>query len=353
MAQAGTSGGDRPGDGDMRRTDGSDPASGDRAVWIASAAILAVGLAAVGLVALQRGDVAASPGATPSVSRSSPPEGPWQRVDSLGTTRDDFGTVVLDDRIWVTGGMTGDRGDKLATTEIYDPSTDRWELGVPMPTGRSSLAAAQVGGSIYAIGGSTLDSPYLDIVEAYDPEAGTWTRLAPMTVPRYGHAAVALDELIYVIGGQTSNGPTAEVEIFDPATGSWTAGPPMATARGSMRAVVWDGKIWAGGGNTIDGPSDTWEVFDPSTGSWSAGPAMPAPMHNFGLAVYADELHAIYHEHHFVLGAGDDAWRTEDPPPISRHGLGMIQLGDVLYAIAGSTEDPLVDINTVQIWSGA
>ena len=30
----------------------------------------------------------------------------------------------------------------------------------------------------------------------------------------------------------------------------------------------------------------------------------------------------------------------------------MIQLGDVLYAIGGCTEEPLIDINTVQVWSG-
>jgi hypothetical protein len=259
---------------------------------------------------------------------------------------------VLDDRIWVTGGMTGDRGNKLATTEIYDPSTDSWDMGVPMLTARSSLAAVQLDGTIYAIGGSTLANPYLDVVEAYDPEAGAWTQLPPLILPRYEHAAVVLDGLIYVIGGQTEDGPTAEVEIFDPATGIWTVGPSMTTGRGSMRAVVWDGKIWAGGGNTIDGPSDTWEVFDPATGSWTAGPTMPAPMYNFGLAVYNDELHAIYHENHFMLTAGDDTWQTLDSPPVVRHGLGMIQLGDLMYAIAGCTEDPLADINTVQVWSG-
>ena len=329
-------------------------ADGDRAAWIASALIVVVGLAAVGVVGLQRGDdAAAAPGSTPSTTRPAPPEGPWQRRDSLRTNRDDFGTVVLDDRIWITGGMTGDRGNKLSTTEIYDPSTDSWEMGVPMLTGRSSLAAVQVDGTIYAIGGSTLENPYLDIVEAYDPEAGVWTQLAPMTTARYEHAAVLLDEMIYVIGGQTTSGATAEVEIFDPSTGSWSAGPPMATGRGSMRAVVWDGKIWAGGGNTLDGPSDAWEVFDPAIGQWSAGPSMPAPMYNFGLAVYADELHAIYHEDHFVLGAGEDAWRTEEAPPISRHGMGMIQLGDLMYAIGGCTEEPLIDVNTVQVWSGA
>ena len=328
-------------------------ASGDRATWIAAISIIVVGALAIGAVALQRGDEAAAlPSGTPSATRPPPPDGPWQRRDSLRTPRDDFGTVVLDDRIWITGGMTGDRGNKLSTTEIYDPSTDSWEMGVPMLTGRSSLAAAQVDGTIYAIGGSTLQTPYLDIVEAYDPAAGAWTQLAPITLPRYEHAAVALDGLIYVIGGQTPTGPTAAMEIFDPANGSWTAGPPMATARGSMRAVAWDGKIWAGGGNTQDGPSDSWEVFDPGTGEWSAGPSTPAPLYNFGLAVYAGELHAIYHEDHFVLGAGDDAWRTEEPPPILRHGMGMIELGDLMYAIGGCTEEPLVDINTVQAWSG-
>lgn len=326
--------------------------SGDRATWVAALAIVVVGAVAIGLVGLLQRDAVAIPDDEPSASHSPPPAGPWQRRASVRSPRDSFGTVVLDDRIWVTGGMTGDRGNKLATTEIYDPSTDSWEMGVPMSTARSSLSAVVVDGTIYAIGGSTLENAYLDIVEAYDPDAGAWTRLPPMTTPRYDHAAAAVDGLIYVIGGQTASGTTAEVEIFDPATGTWTDGPPMTTARTSTRAVVWEGKIWVGGGNTSDGPSDTWEVLDPATGAWTAGPPMPAPLYNFGLAVYDNELHAVYHEYHFVLGAGEDTWRVEDPPPIVRHGFGMIQLGDLMYAIAGCTAEPLANVNTVQVWSG-
>ncbi len=350
-----TSGGDRP-----ERDDGSAttavpaPRAGDRATWIAAGLIIAVGAAAIGVVALTRNHdgVTATPGTTTSASQTTPAPGPWQRRSSLRTQRDDFGTVVVDDRIWVTGGMTGDRGNKLNTTEIDDPSTDSWEMGVPMLTARSSLAAVQVDATIYTMGGSTLEKPYLDVVEAYNPDAGVWTQLAPMNLGRYEHAAVSLDGLIYVMGGQTEDGPTAEMEIFDPATGLWTPGPPMAAARGSLRAVAWDGKIWAGGGNTIDGPTDTWEVFDPAAGTWTAGPSLPIPIYNFGLAVYNDGLHAIYHENHFVLAAGSDTWEALDSPPIVRHGLGMIQLGDVMYAIAGCTKDPLLDINKVQAWSG-
>src|SRR5436190_665394 len=55
-------------------------------------------------------------------------------------------------QIYALGGVD-DRGRTVATVEAYDPATDRWVSRAAMPTARSGLGAAFLGGRIYAIGG--------------------------------------------------------------------------------------------------------------------------------------------------------------------------------------------------------
>jgi len=293
------------------------------------------------------------PAPTTSSTPSTEAAAAWERRDQLNTPRDDFGTVVVDDRIWVTGGMTGGRGNKLGTTEIFDPVTDNWTFGPPLPTARSSLTTVILDGVIYAMGGARADVPVLDIVEALDTETETWERLTPMSTGRYEHGSAVLDGKIYVIGGNAEDGDeTSSVEIFDPATGQWSEGPSLSVARSALRVTVLDGKIYAAGGLNASGILDVVEVYDPAVGEWQLGPSLPEPILNFGLTAYDGEVHAIYHQYHFVLGPDDTEWRDEGSPPIIRHGIGLIELDGLLYAIGGCTEEPLVDVNTVQVWQG-
>ena len=59
-----------------------------------------------------------------------------------------------------------------------------------MPTPRQYLAAAIVGNTLFALGGSG-GGGLLDVVEAYDIESGSWAAAEPRGTPRYGLAAVA------------------------------------------------------------------------------------------------------------------------------------------------------------------
>jgi hypothetical protein len=61
--------------------------------------------------------------------------------------------VMSPKRIYLFGGVrqTFDSGTNI--TQVYDPKTDTWSLGEPMPTKRSSAAIAVVNDQIYVIGG--------------------------------------------------------------------------------------------------------------------------------------------------------------------------------------------------------
>ncbi len=102
---------------------------------------------------------------------------------------------------------------------------------------------------------------------------GTWTRKADMSTARYCIAASEVNGKIYVIGGWDAwKDPTllATVEMYDPATNTWERKADMPTARGALATAVLDGKIYAIGGARGRSAFSTVEVYDPATDTWES-----------------------------------------------------------------------------------
>ncbi len=278
------------------------------------------------------------------------PETHWAKGGNFETPRDDFGVAVVDGRIYVFGGMTGERGNKLDSVEVYDPATGRWSPGPRMTVGRSSHRAAAIGRTVYLVGGATEEDPLLDLVESIDLDTGRWTTRAPLPSPRFGHALVELGGRIYSIGGYVGGGQASgAVDVYDPLADRWTPGPPLPTPRYNLAAEVLDGKIYALGGWVDDGPSRVVEVYDPATNSWSAGPQLRDPVSNFGAAVLAGRIHVLYHTVHQVFDPAVNRWLAGEPMPTTRHGQGVAAVGDRLYAFGGCYEDPQYDLDVNEV----
>ncbi len=80
------------------------------------------------------------------------------------------------------------------------PKTDTWRRRAPLPTTRSGIAAAVVGGLIFVFGGESRSGTFREN-EAYDPVKNAWAPYAPMPTARHGLAAVAAGDRIFVIAG--------------------------------------------------------------------------------------------------------------------------------------------------------
>ncbi|MFG0267031.1 MAG: DUF3386 family protein [Rhodopirellula sp. JB055] len=118
----------------------------------------------------------------------------------------------------------------------YDIEADTWTELAPLPSPRSSLDAAIVGRTIYAVGGWDLqgvdgsrDAPWHDTMHAFDldnPEAG-WKELEG---PGYQLRAISVgahDSKLYVLGGISPTGFLRKTSVYDPATNEWTEGPEL------------------------------------------------------------------------------------------------------------------------------
>jgi len=211
-------------------------------------------------------------------------------ADTGYNLRQSFGTAVVDGKIYVVGGDTGGSGDR-ATLYRYDPALDVWTTLAPMPQGpRYSLGAAAINGKIYAVGGYTISSAaYLTRLEVYDPLTNTWAAKASMPIAHAGALVGAVNGKLLVAGGSNASGPLTAVEVYDPTTDSWSAGAPMPFT-GNGDGVVLGGKLFSIGA----GPSPYSRVYAYTAFAWTTS-FTPMPTGRWAVGVAADEANnSIY-----------------------------------------------------------
>ncbi len=192
----------------------------------------------------------------------------WHQGAPKPTAVRDISAVMAHGRLVVPGGC--DRsGDALAVVELYDPLTDRWTSGAPLPEPRCAYALVALQGQVYLFGGRRSDDPATasDAVFRYDPSSDVWQRLDPLPLPRSDLAAVAVStSQIHVLGGRDTQGrPQASHWSFEPfAQGGWNteAGPPLPEARAGLVAAAILGRVYVVGGGWDQPLADGSLVWD-------------------------------------------------------------------------------------------
>ncbi|MEM4243514.1 MAG: kelch repeat-containing protein [Candidatus Bathyarchaeia archaeon] len=143
-------------------------------------------------------------------------------------------SVVLDGKIYILGGST--RTEVSASlNQIYDPETNSWSNGTAMPFGVDSAAAGATTGilspkRIYVLGGKkNLDAVNLN--QIYDPKTDTWTLGAPMPTARYGLGVAVVDDMLYAVGGR-------EGWIGAPITGANERYTPIGIGKAPLKIGI-------------------------------------------------------------------------------------------------------------------
>lgn len=139
-----------------------------------------------------------------------PRSGRWSRIADAPSARNSAAVAVIDSKIYVVGGRQAFkepdgslRQINVATLEIYDPVSDRWEVKASMPRAQGGLAAAAHEGRLYAFGGEQWVPEQKVFAEswAYDPSTDRWSALPPLPTPRHGLGAAAVGNQIFLMGG--------------------------------------------------------------------------------------------------------------------------------------------------------
>ena len=273
---------------------------------------------------------------TPQTRPGKVPEAHWQATAQMATPRADFAAVAVDGRLWALGGIGGDGGTRLDTTEVYDPASNTWRPGPPLQTARSAFGAATIGQTIYTFGGATTEGASTTTVRALDTTTGQWRDLAPLPAPLANAAVAQLDGTIYLIGGEANGGAVPPVYAYAPAANGWRTLAALPTPRSELAAVPLEGKIYAIGGLANGAASATVEVYDPATDRWLAGAPLLAPMASFGAAVVDGRIYAVGSPSHEMLDPRVDRWVEAEAIPTPREGDGVVALGDTIYVLGGN-----------------
>ena len=95
----------------------------------------------------------------------------------------------------------------------------KWTIRASLPSPRTEVAAAQLQGKIFVVGGLGRSG---NLFEEFDPGKSTWRRRASLPRPLHHVGTGAIGGKIYVIGGYLSGrGPVDTVYAYDPSADKW------------------------------------------------------------------------------------------------------------------------------------
>ncbi len=285
----------------------------------------------------------------------------WRVLPPLPTPRSEVAAVELGGRVYVIGGLDG-LGRASTAVEVYAPASGRWSPGPRLPEGRHHAAAAAVGNTLYVVGGFSglTFRPHAEVY-ALAATSSVWVLRAPLPAARGALTANVIDGKLYAYGGVDSRGVTGALTIYDPSRDQWLSATSSPTIREHHAAAALGGKLYVAGGRQvgISHNLSSLEIYDPATGQWSSGTPMPTARGGVGGAAF-DGLFAVAGGEQSsgtfsTLEAFDPAsgrWLTLPPLPTPRHGLGLVTVGDALYALAGGKRPGLSVSGSVEVLEG-
>jgi N-acetylneuraminic acid mutarotase len=201
-----------------------------------------------------------------------PDQNRWQQKADMPKRTAQGVTGVIGGKLYVLVGSCADCASPTPRKLFrYDPGTDKWTGALPSsPNVHVGGAGGVINGKFYVAGGRRRDGRDSDQLDVYDPVANTWSTLAPMPTARSGMAAAVLGGKLYVIGhGNVEPGePQNQVEAYDPVRDRWiTKASLPGVGRGDLAAgrITVDGRgvILAVGGTDVEGsgPGDVNQAY--------------------------------------------------------------------------------------------
>ncbi|HEV2122363.1 MAG TPA: kelch repeat-containing protein, partial [Chloroflexota bacterium] len=204
--------------------------------------LLGAGALFLGGAALLGGGLAASRGSTADVPAGEA-GGEWQTGPSLAVARSEVAAATANGVVYVLGGLAAD-GATLGVVEALEPGAVEWAMRRPLPEPRDHLAAVELGGDLWVVGGSPgwFNQQTSTTLWRYDARQDTWEHRAPMPLGRAAHASAVIDGVLYVVGGI---GPDPQKLLaYDPIADLWTERAPLPRPREHLAAAAVDGQLF-------------------------------------------------------------------------------------------------------------
>ena len=207
------------------------------------------------------------------------PASEWRSLPDAPTPRLMMAWTVLDDKIWIAGGMS--HGTTLQIVQSYDPQTGAWQAQPPLPIPLHHATAATYRGEVVVIGGAS-DELADASNKVFALRGDSWVELPSLTHARAAAAAAVVGDKLVVVGGQNEKQLVPQTEVFDGQ--SWKDAADLPTPREHLAAVSDGFYVYTVGGRFLsaDKNSAAFERFDPQSGEWTKLVDMPTPRGSYG-----------------------------------------------------------------------
>ena len=205
----------------------------------------------------------------------------WSNLTSLPSAKPMARPVSLGTKIYFHGGEQTGTGTGLASTWIYNPSTNAWDTTSAASSTelRTGHFAETYNNKIYVWAGTSSYPNYVfaTTVERYDAASNTWTTLGgAIPAGREEGAGGLYNGKLYVFGGTGTNVPsiaTNTTYIYDIATETWSTGATMPKSLFECTGAWANGKFYLFGGFSGQTGNLTQNTsiycYDPVANSWS------------------------------------------------------------------------------------
>jgi hypothetical protein len=285
------------------------------------------------------------------------PSGTWNYIasmlDTVSSSHQGAASGVLNGQFLVANGANGSNDN-----ESYNPITNQWTALAPSPAASVYAAGAVMNGQFYMVGGC---SPVSDcrvsvsgVMEIYNPTSNTWSYGPPMPTARYDAASAVINGKLYVAGGDLGCPVCTNVstlEIFDPVANAWTSGSPMPNVLMGARGAAVNGKLYVvGGGGGAWWPSQTYlfashvSIYDPIGNTWTqSASSIPIPVFDpsvvtmnglvyviSGLGASLSDVNAVQ-----VYDPNADTWTSVTPLDTGRDQTVAGVISGVVYFAGG------------------
>lgn len=237
-----------------------------------------------------------SAGTTNSCTVFTPATNTFSEAAPMSAVRRRLAATELNGLVYAVGGFLG--ATPFATNEVFNPTAGAlgtWTTKQGLTTQRGDHACASANGHVYVFGGIQVIGSPLNSVEEYDTGSNSWSFKTPMPTPRAGCVAANIDGQIYVVGGADAfSDPVTANERFDPVGNSWSGRAPLPVARSFGSCAVFGGKLYYIGGldDMANVAADTW-IYDPVLNTWISGPSLSAPRYQPAAAAVSGRIYAI------------------------------------------------------------
>lgn len=333
----------------------SSPDPARRRGYLIVIAVLLIGLAALGVWFFYQQGWLFQPAL---LTIPDPTEGRWMEGAPLAVARKFLAVAAVEDQLYAIGGEALDGPSNL--TERFSTEKSAWERLADKPTPVSQVSAALIGGKLYVPGGRLANDLVTNLLEIYDPRQDRWVRGADLPLRLSAYGLAAFEGKLYLFGGWDGEKYVDRVYQYDPGLDRWTISPyRMSRARSQAGAAVVGSKIYLVGGNDGNRPTNLVEAYSPELEAqgenpWSRRRSLPQGREAMGIAVIAENIYVIG-----GLSSVDgilpnlaydplvDAWSAiETPENQTWFGLGLLPLGNRIYAIGGELGGSLTSQTT-------